>query len=68
MGKRLMATSPTREGLQKLVNEFYFSTNYIINNDNKLDNINLSTEKLSKINDRVEIKNTLSGWYFYTTY
>jgi hypothetical protein len=65
MKRKLMATSPTKEGLQKLINEFYFSQNYIITNNNKLENSKLNGEKLKNINNKSEIKNTIKGWYYY---
>ena len=31
--KKLLASAPTKEGLEKLINEYFYSTNYIIKDD-----------------------------------
>ena len=62
----LLATSPTKEGIIKLINEFYFSNNYYLDEDLKLKNDILSEEKLKKINNTVKVEARLSGYYFMT--
>ena len=43
MGKRviLICSSPTKDNLVKLINEFYCSENYVITEDNKVYNTKL---------------------------
>ena len=62
----LLATSPSKKGIIKLINEFYFSENYYLDKDLKLKNDNLSEEKLKKINDTVKVEARLNGYYFMT--
>lgn len=33
MKKKILASAPTKEGLEKLINEYFYSTNYIIKDD-----------------------------------
>ena len=37
----LICSAPTKENLVKLINEFYFSENYVITEDNKVYNTKL---------------------------
>ena len=60
----LLGTAPTKTDLELLVNEFFSSTNYKINDDNKLENEKLSEEKLNNINKRVMIKFSKNRWRF----
>lgn len=62
----LIATSPSKEGIIKLINEFYFSENYYLDKNLKLKNDILSEEKLKKINNTVKVEARLSGYYFMT--
>ena len=55
MKTKLLGTAPTKTDLELLVNEFFSSTNYKINDDNKLENEKLSEEKLNNINKRIII-------------
>ena len=45
MSTTKIASSPTKERLQKLINEFYYSQNYIITDDNKVYNTKLQKYK-----------------------
>ena len=62
----LLATSPSKEGIIKLINEFYFSNHYYLDENLKLKNDILSEEKLKKINNTVKVEERLSGYYFMT--
>ena len=64
MKTKLLGTAPTKTDLELLVNEFFSSTNYKINDDNKLENKKLSEEKLNNINKRVIIKFSKNRWRF----
>ena len=64
MKTKLLGTAPTKTDLELLVNEFFSSTNYKINDDNKLENEKLSEEKLNNINKRVIIKFSKNRWRF----
>lgn len=59
-----LASSNTKLGLQELINEFYFSKNYVITEDNLLQNEQLSKEKLEKINRTVKIEKIRNRWVF----
>ena len=65
MKEKKLATSATKEDLEKLINEFYFSKNYKITEDNLLSNDLLSEEKLQRINSQVGIKKVKNRWVFY---
>lgn len=64
MKTKLLGTAPTKTDLELLVNEFFSSTNYKINDDNKLENEKLSEEKLNNINKRIIIKFSKNRWRF----
>ena len=64
MKTKLLGTAPTKTDLELLVNEFFCSKNYKINDDNKLENEKLSEEKLNNINKRVIIKFSKNRWRF----
>ena len=64
MKTKLLGTAPTKTDLELLVNEFFASTNYKINDDNKLENEKLSEEKLNNINKRVIVKFSKNRWRF----
>lgn len=64
MKTKLLGTAPTKTDLELLVNEFFSSTNYKINDDNKLENEKLSEEKLNNINKRVIVKFSKNRWRF----
>lgn len=59
-----LASSNTKLGLQELINEFYFSKNYVITEDHLLQNDLLSKEKLEKINHTVKIEKIRDRWVF----
>ena len=59
-----LATSNTKKGLEKLINEFYCSQNYRIGEDNLLYNEKLSSERLEKVNNTVKVEQVLGGWLF----
>ena len=65
MKERKLASSGSKDGLEQLINEFYFSKNYIITEDNLLFNDLLSEEKLQKINSQVGIKKVKNRWIFF---
>ena len=54
-----IASSPTQERLLKLINEYYFTTNCIIDNDNKVINT-----KLNKILG--EVKKEKNKFVYYS--
>ena len=58
MGK-LIASAPNKEDFVNCINKFYYSTNYIITDDNKV--YNTKTEKYL---DDVVIKVSKSRWRF----
>ena len=63
----LLATAPTKEGIIKLINEFYISKNYYLDENLKLKNDILSEEKLKKINNSVKVEARITGYYFFMT-
>ena len=63
--KTKLASSATKDGLEQLINEFYFSKNYKITEDNLLSNDLLSEEKLQRINNQVGVKKIRNRWVFY---
>ena len=64
MKTKLLGTAPTKTDLELLVNDFFGSKNYKINDDNKLENEKLSEEKLNNINKRIIIKFSKNRWRF----
>ena len=62
----VLASSNSKEGLEKLINEFYCSKNYKINDELLLENHLLSKKRMEKINSQVMIViNPLTGrWQF----
>lgn len=65
MKERKLASSASKEELEQLINEFYFSKNYKITEDNLLFNDLLSEEKLQKINNQVGVKKIKNRWIFF---
>ena len=65
MKETKLASSATKEGLEQLINEFYFSKNYKITEDNLLSNDLLSEEKLQQVNNQVGVKKNKNRWVFY---
>ena len=65
MKERKLATAGTKEDLERLINEFYFSKNYKITEDNLLINDLLSEERLQRINNQVGVKKVKNRWIFY---
>ena len=65
MKERKLATAGTKEDLERLINEFYFSKNYKITEDNLLSNDLFSEEKLQRINNQVGVKKVKNRWIFY---
>ena len=61
MANKLIASAPSKEELQKLVNEFYCSTNWIIQDDNSLFNT-----KLNRSTDSVIVRFFRGRWRFET--
>ena len=64
MKTKLLGTAPTKTDLELLVNEFFSSTNYKINDDNKLENEKLSEEKLNNINKTGSLNANLFFYIF----
>ena len=59
MKARLLATAPTKERLQVMINKFYYSENWIITDDNKAYN-----SKMNKYAEGVQIINKKNRWRF----
>jgi hypothetical protein len=57
MKNKLICSSPTKQGLEKMINEFYYSVNYIIK-DNRAFNTKLN--RFAGI-----IKEKKNRFYFY---
>lgn len=60
MDKKLIASSATKDGLQKLINEFYYSESYIITDDLKVYNKKQQKFHEDKI---IEFKNNRYRFY-----
>ena len=59
MKMKVYASAPTKEGLEKLINDFYCSKNYIITEDNTIYNT-----KTGKTVDTMTIKVKKNRWQF----
>lgn len=59
MKRKVLLSCGTKEDLQKMINEYYYSTNYIITDDNRAYNT-----KLDKYLDNI-IEFKRNRWYFY---
>ena len=59
MANKLIASASSKEELQKLVNEFYCSTNWIIQEDNSLFNT-----KLNRSTDSTIVRFFRGRWRF----
>ena len=59
MKMKVYASAPTKEGLEKLINDFYCSQNYIITEDNTIYNT-----KTGKTVDTMTIKVKKNRWQF----
>lgn len=57
--KKIIASAPTKEDLEKMINEFYVSDNYIITDENKVYN-----KKLNKTLDSVCVEFRRKRYYF----
>lgn len=57
--KNLIASAGSKEALQKCINEYYYSKNYVITEDNKVYNT-----KLDKYLDSVIVKQQRGRWRF----
>lgn len=57
--KNLIASAGSKEALQKCINDFYYSTNYVITEDNKVYNT-----KLNKYLNSVIVKQQHNRWRF----
>lgn len=55
----LIASAGNKKSLQKLINEFYFSDNWIIDEENKIFNT-----KLNKFASGVKVENKGKRWRF----
>ena len=55
----LIASAGTKEDLEKMINEYYFSTNYIITENNDVYNI-----KKECALDSVKVENKRNRWRF----
>ena len=54
-----ICSAPTKSDLEKLINKYFCSTNYVITDDNKLYNT-----KMEKCFDRYIIQEKKSRWQF----
>lgn len=59
MKATVYASSATKEGLEKLINEFYYSKNYIITEDMRIYNT-----KTGKTIDSMAVRQTRGKWQF----
>lgn len=55
----IIASSPTKEGLAKLINKFFFSENWVITDDNTIFNT-----KLNRCSETHYVENKRNRWYF----
>lgn len=55
----LIASTGTKEDLEKMINEYYFSTNYIITDNNEVYNI-----KKERVLDGVKVEFKRNRWNF----
>ena len=55
----IIASAPTKEKLEKMINEFYASENYIITEENEVYN-----KKLNKTLDSVKVTYKRKRFYF----
>lgn len=55
----LLASAGSKENLQEIINKYYYSTNYIITEDNKIYNT-----KLDKVLDSVKVTFSRKRWRF----
>lgn len=55
----LIASAGTKEDLEEMINKYYFSTNYIITEDNEVFNT-----KKDKALDSVKVENKKGRWRF----
>ena len=59
MKARLVGTSSTKEGLEKIINEYLYSTNWIIK-----ENLDLYNTKLEKVSSNYRIVQKKNRWRF----
>lgn len=59
MNKRLICSSGTKEDLQEMINEFYYSKNYIITDEGTIFNT-----KLNKTIDNAKVEFKRKRWRF----
>lgn len=55
----LIASAGTKEDLEKMINKYYFSTNYMITENNEVFNT-----KKDKVLDGVKVENKKGRWRF----
>lgn len=55
-----ICSAPTKEELEKMINEFYFSKNYIITEDNRVYN----TKKKTYLDDDMTVTYYRKRWKF----
>lgn len=65
MKKQKVCSAPNKETLEKLINEFYFSDNYKITDDNKLNNTRFTEDRVLDINNKTLIEFKKNRWSFY---
>nr|DAI36211.1 MAG TPA: hypothetical protein [Caudoviricetes sp.] len=58
--KGLLGSAPSKEALEKLINEYFFSKEYYIDESLKIKN-----DKLGRTLDKYYIKVTKNRWRFY---
>lgn len=60
MKRKVIASAPTKEGLQKLINEYYYSKFYVI----KEDNTTVENTKTGRILEN-KVREYKGRWQFY---
>ena len=60
--KTLLASAGSKNKLQKMINDFYYSENWIIDEEN-----NLFNTKLNKFANGVKVENKGKRWRFLMT-
>ena len=62
----LLANSTSIKGMEKLINEFFYSTDYKVNSNLKLENIKKNESFLQGLNQKFEIKQVKSKYQFHS--
>ena len=63
--RELLASAPSREKLEELINRFFYSKNYIITDDNTVTNELRTADQLARFNQVYSVKNQKNRWHFY---